>query len=462
MKTTFTAFKTLALSFTILIGINNSYGQNIEKQPVAYSPNPLAINNNATSDTLDLSITGNTVIAPNFKTPYNQLECFHFGSFVECNTDSIMDKVLNLDIIKDSNGELVFHDSVVHSGFCNDNLFLPECYTPSSWSPLSYTGYYSLETELNESNQENNFDTINFEVSNYVFAKENGGTQTIIPDQSSWAPEEPHSWAFGNYFYIVDNFLMQFHSATFAIGNADEEQIAGRLISIYIYKWDDLNEDSNMDSDERTIVGYGIYEIQGTELETDLITTPLLSFPSGSQCPQVPESNQAYVLMIEYATADEVDLELVASTDLNYGPMIFQSEQNGKPRYAGFLGVNGDLSSEPYSSIGFGRNVVPVLRLNLDMTDNIPETLPPSYNLLLSPNPTNLFLNIEVDFPKVQNDAIIKIFDVNGSLLTQQSYKNIKYENIKFDLSKFAAGTYFLQFVSDAGVRTERFVVQHF
>ena len=188
-----------------------------------------------------------------------------------------------------------------------------------------------------------------------------------------------------------------------------------------------------------------------------------IDFPNGEPGPIDLDSNQNYVLMLEYSIVDQVNLEFVISKEIDYGVQIFSSEQMGNPRYAAMLGVNGKLSIERYSSIGFGTEYVPVARLNLvDITIDTKDILKEGNILNLSPNPTSGTLNVEIDLPYIQKKATIKIFDINGRLIKQEDYKNIKYEKINFVLTKFAAGAYFLQLVTDAGVRTERFAVQQF
>ena len=95
--------------------------------------------------------------------------------------------------------------------------------------------------------------------------------------------------------------------------------------------------------------------------------------------------------MLEYSTIDEVDFA-IAGAAVDYGAMAYRSELDGIPegfaRYGYMLGINGDLSTEPYSSAGFVTAVTPVVRLNLSPPpSNVEETLDEANILEISPNP---------------------------------------------------------------------------
>ncbi len=442
MKTTFTNFKTLLFGFTILLGSQTLNSQDLDVEIYGITPN-------------------------NYMTPSVQFGCYNFGIYSNFFDTTATDLTLHFYIIEDNSGNEIFSDSISITANSLEDLYLPNCFEPGA-NFGSYTGYYNLTTNLNDPDLSNNKDTIHFAISENTFANESGGTQSIVPDGSNWEDQEPHSWAFGNFFHINYGTLesnYKAESATFSLGNAGDPGLEGRKISVYLYKWDDdPNEDGNMDPDERTLVAFSDYKITGEEQMDDLINIPFYNFPNGELELIDLESNQNYVLMVEYSTLDQVDVEFVISKEIDYAAMIFFSEQMGDPRYAAMLGVNGDLSSERYSSIGFGTEYVPVVRLNLtdgDIIDKVANNLSFKNKLELSPNPADNVLSVEIDFPETQKECVIKIFDINGRILKQENYKNLKYEKINFDLTKFVPGTYFLQFVSEAGIRTERFLVHH-
>ena len=171
--------------------------------------------------------------------------------------------------------------------------------------------------------------------------------------------------------------------------------------------------------------------------------------------------------MVEYNTNDDNDFFMATNDDRNYGAMVFRSElpEEGiagpTARYAGMLGINEPLSDEPYSSVGFGRDVVPVVRLNVSLKTNTEVALDPANKVEITPNPANNVINLNVDLVENQERVSIRILDVNGRLVMDQPYLNLQRETMQFDVSGYPAGAYFLHFITESGVRTERFIVQH-
>ena len=410
-------------------------------------------------------------IAPNAQWPASQVECFSFLADIE-NVGSMPQTNVNLNIsINEVGGSNVFSDDLFYGEIVVDSLAenqpFENCFTPANVVGTSYDGTYLVTADSVDLAPENNSQVFNFEITDTVFAKEFGATQSIQPAGSNWDDGEAHSWAYGNHFYIVDGSPNWYaSSATFGIDDPGPE-LVGRLLTAYLYKWDeDTNEDGNMDPDERTQIGFNIYEISGTETQDGLITLPLLQFPSGEAGPIELESNQAYVLMVEYSTIDDVDFAM-AGAAVDYGAMAYRSELDGGipaglARYGYMLGINGDLSTEPYSSAGFVTAVTPVVRLNLaPAPSKVEETLDEANLIEIAPNPADQKINLKVDLVEKHANVNIRILDIHGRLMTNQEFDDIQNEMIEFDLNNFASGAYFLHFITEKGVRTERFIVQH-
>ncbi len=422
----------------------------------------------------DLNLPPRSVaIAPNAMWPISQLECFGFqGDISNLGAATQPNVNFNISIFDQANSDEVYNASEnigsMLSQVSLENQVIDGCFTPQNFIK-KYLGVYTVSSDSMDMYPETNIAEFNFKTTGTVFAKEQGGTTTIHPGFLGWDIGEPHSWAYGNFFHIVKGSEAEpkiyAKSGTFSIGNADDNNIAGQEVSLYLYKWnEDSNNDGNMDPDERTKVAYTDYTIQGNESPLSLITIPLISYPDGDPNDPQPiflDSNQDYVLMLEYAATSSINVEFVASTSYDYTSQIALSEQNGAPRYAGMLGVNGDLDSVAYNSTGFGRDVVPVVRLNLMdgtvKTDDIKKT---DLTLTLSPNPVKSYLQLDIKWEAILPEATVRIFDANGRLLVDNNFKNLTTETLSFDVSKFSAGAYFLQFISEENVKVERFFVQ--
>lgn len=426
------------------------------------------------NNNLDLA-ERSVAIAPNARWPVSQLECFGFkGDISNLGATAQPDVDFNISIFNETTSDQVYNETLplgtIPALTTIENQIIEGCFTPSV-TPTPYSGIYTVSSDSIDSNPETNVAEFGFETTEFQFSKERGATTTIHPGFFSWDSGEPHSWAYGNFFHIVKGSETEpkiyAYSGTFSIGNADGNNVAGQMVSLFLYKWDDdTNNDGNMDPDERTKVAYRHYTILGTEQPLDLITLPLVSYPDGDPENQESiflESNQDYVLMLEYSATSNIDIEFLASTAFDYNAQIELSQQNGNPRFAGMLGVNGDLDAVAYNSTGFGRDVVPVVRLHLTdqqvvKTENI---ISQDLILSLSPNPVNDYLRLNTNLTETLPEATIRIFDLNGRLLVNQNYQNLSSETLSFDVSRFTPGAYVLQFISNNTVKAGRFLVQH-
>lgn len=401
--------------------------------------------------------------------PASQLECFSFLADIE-NVGSSPQTGVNLNITIEENGTEVYTDDLFYGDIAVDSIAINEpfdsCFTPTGPSGTSYTGTYTISADSADLAPDNNSQSFDFVITDTVFSKEFGATTSILPAAGNWeGDQEPHSWAFGNYFYIVDGDNWHGSSVTFGIDDPEAE-VVGRILSIYLYKWTiDTDEDGEMDPDERERVAFNIYEITGNETLNGLITLPLLHFPSSAPGPIDLESNQAYVLMVEYATNDEVDF-VMAGAEIGYGAMALRSEEDGgiaagNARYGYMLGVNGDLDVEAYSSAGFTTSIAPVVRLNIAPLVGVDETLDAANVIEISPNPANNKINLNIDLEEMHDRTSLRILDINGRLIMDRSLENVQQQTLQIDVSNYAQGAYFLHFITKDGVRTERFIVQH-
>ncbi len=166
--------------------------------------------------------------------------------------------------------------------------------------------------------------------------------------------------------------------------------------------------------------------------------------------------------MLEYSTVDDVDFTMMASEAYDYGAQAFRSEELLTPRYGSMLGINGDLTTEPYGSTGFGRDIVPVVRLGIGTEPlflNTNDILSDDNKITVTPNPAETFINLNFDLVESHNDAIVRIMDVTGKVITERVYSNVQNDTFKYNVSNYAAGTYFAHFISEGGSKTVQFIV---
>ncbi|MFT5165395.1 MAG: hypothetical protein ACI8P3_000621 [Saprospiraceae bacterium] len=420
-------------------------------------------------------------IAPNAQWPSSQVEEFSFladvaniGAKPQPNTN------LNVTIVDDNTGDVVYTTDLSYGEIPADSLIQNEpfagCFTPDG-TLTSYTGTYTISSDSVDFDPSNNTQEFQFSVVESVFAKELGATRTIVPAGANWDPGEPHSWAFGNFYHIVNGSdaalpADQWYAKSIDFGVGNGADLIGTILTIYLYEWTaDTNMDGDMDPDERTPVGFANYEITGFETTTELINIEINPFPTGLPGELVPlNSGGNYVAMVEYLTGSETDdFAMLAAEPWDYAAQTFRSNpavitdpEFQKPyRPAEMLGIAGDLSSEPYGAAGFNGNNVPAIRLNLALDVEISvDVLDPENLVTVSPNPASDFINLNVDLIDAQDQVEVHIMDASGKVVLNRLYSNVTKETFTYNVSNFASGAYLLNFITEEGVRTERFIIQ--
>jgi hypothetical protein len=401
-------------------------------------------------------------IPPNLLTPLSQVEPFGFLADIENVGSAPQDNVnLNMTIVDTTFTNVVFSTDLAYNtvpaNTIIENVPFAETFTPTDLGV--YFGLYDVSSDAEDVDESNNAQLFTMGVTEDLFAKEVGPTRFILPAAANWDDGEPHSWAFGNYFYVPNGEGYFVNDVYFGLGNASEIPGAGLVISLY--EWTgDTNNDGNMDPAERQTVAFGLYTVLGTEQPGETISIP---FPGDGEDPVALKDETAYVLMLEYYANNAVDdMEFVAADDLDYGASVFVSSLLGAPRYAALLGINGDLSTEPYSTVTFTGSlysIIPVVRMSITNTPTKTEDLASISNeFSVFPNPAKERINLQMALQEQAKQMTVRLMDVSGRTILQRDYENIQREYLDYDVSKLAAGTYFLQVTTDAGTGTKKFM----
>jgi hypothetical protein len=419
-------------------------------------------------------------IAPNAQWPSSQVEEFSFladianiGAATQPNTN------LNVSIVDDNTSAVVYTTDLSYGSVEPDttveNQPFAGAFEPDG-TMTTYTGTYSISSDSVDFDPSNNTQSFQFMVTDSIFAKEMGVTRTVVPADANWDAGEPHSWAYGNFYHIVnggdatdpaDRWFAK--SIEFGVGNGAD--LIGTILTIYLYEWTaDTNGDGEMDPDERVPVGFANYEITGFETTTDLINVPLKIFPDGEDGVLVPLfSGGNYVAMVEYLTGGVDNFVMLAAEPWDYAaqtlrsnPAVITDPAFQMPyRPAEMLGIGGDLSAEPYSAAGFNGTVVPTVRLHIaqDIVESV-AVLDPANIVTVSPNPASNFINLNVDLINAQDQVEVRVMDASGKVILSRLYNNVTNETFNYNVSNFSAGAYLLNFITKEGVRTERFIIQ--
>jgi len=348
-------------------------------------------------------------------------------------------------------GELVENELFPDAGFLPDPV------------PATYTALYTVTSDSVDGDFSNNQIAFGFEVSDSIFAKDSGLSNATggAPPTNVWGASEFYSWSYGNYFYVPNGEGMYATKASFAIANANDPGIPGKQLNVRLYKWNgDADNGEDVDPSEREWIGSAIYTIAGDETAGDLITVPIYT-PVNNE-PVLLEDDSEYVLMLEHAATDQKIIAFMLTQDTDYAPAIYRSQQLGEPRYAAMIAFGNPLSLEAYNSFGFGRDVVPVVRLHISeypFTIAVNDVLSPDNKVMVYPNPAADYIEVAIELVEQHEAVEIEIVDQNGKVLKRRSLEQLQEAQLKFDLGGLVAGSYFLKWSSEKGQRTVGFSV---
>lgn len=311
-------------------------------------------------------------------------------------------------------------------------------------------GTYSLSFE----NTHNEMLLTNeFEITDYTFAIDDG----IVDGEMQDAVEGFTIGAnfindYGSYFRAGPNGGTATH-VTFAIANPDSIYTGdpnNDVFNIIIWKAipDGTGEvPATQNYDEMQFVGEGIYVLTGSETPNQLIDVALLS-------PLTLEPNGQYVVSVRWDAGD--NLEPIAPAFVTAGTREFPSYSStvywslDNTMFAAELHLEDGLPNR--------RNIL--IRLQLDgYVATIKETTLADDQFSIVPNITSDQINLNLDLDQIAKNSRVIISDTNGNRLLDEAIKNAQFETINYNVSNYPAGTYFLTFFTEKGMRTEKFVV---
>ncbi|MFZ2900986.1 MAG: T9SS type A sorting domain-containing protein [Saprospiraceae bacterium] len=397
-------------------------------------------------------------VAPNLIWPLEMVEPIGFLADIS-NQGLITQSNVSLNLtIEDPNGNVVFTEDLQYGSITPDSIAqnVPFAGTFEPAELGVYTGTYTVSADSTDLNPDNNSQVFEFLMSDTLFAKENGINLVTRPADDSWDVGEAWSWAYGNYYYVTNANDQVFKHVFFAI--AAEASQAGENLSVNIYKWTDTNADEQADPGERTLAAQMLYTIEGDEIGEDIIALPVTTLLGETVA---LEDNTQYLVMVEYSTDVEgTTIEMGMSDAVDYGAMIFRTGLDGAPRYGSFLGINTPLDEEPYSSLGFGWDLVPAVSISFGEPSSVREEILLDASLSVFPNPANSQVTLGMHFHETMKNVTIQLFDINGKLLETRRMDNVKNQDVNFNAQSLTPGSYFMKVTTEKGTRTATFKVQ--
>lgn len=320
---------------------------------------------------------------------------------------------------------------VVDSAVTLENLFAPELLIGL------YSVAYEVFADSLDSNDDDNFDGDFFEVTDFLFAKENA------PESAS-RPASGGDWAVGNY-YRMGPGLELFKAAVAEFSYAvNAPQLPGDInVDITLYRINDtvdVNFDNfEPDGSSMEPIGVASYDAPDDTEDYDMHETELFDLNS-SEAGVLLEPNGRYILSAGY-----VGTSNTAFTAFN---------DNVRADFVStILYVGGEWSGN------FAGSPNAVLRMYLDLVVSTDENPLAETALNVFPNPTADVVNLKVKFDE-PTDATITIADINGRVVRTENRAAMLDETVTYQMPQLASGTYLARIATKKGTRTLKFVVQ--
>ena len=319
------------------------------------------------------------------------------------------------------------------------NLLIETAYTPPA-QPGLYELSYAASADSTDARPADNLVRRTFQISDSTFAKERGRTRAIAPAGTTL------QYAYGNCFYLPRGQGWYGSSVTFGLANAAD--IGGETLLIQLLEWaGDLNGNGLADADtEYTVVGINAYTVIGGEA-LNLITVPLLA-PDGTEV--ALRDDRYYLATVEYGGS--VPCFFQASETYDYTATFVLSDSLGSPRYASVLKT--DFTANSYDLVGFGLDVVPVVRLNIRTTPTAAPPPPARPSWSVFPNPAARTLHWRADDLPAGNYQL-RLLDGLGRVRLGQA----NADQGTLTLPALTDGLYFLEIRHKSGLRLRKKII---
>jgi hypothetical protein len=409
-------------------------------------------------------------IAPNLLTPASQTDSVRFLIDIEnIGASAQTNSNVNMNIVNSAGVEAYNEDlsyGTIPANFLDENRIFPGHFLPDAVVE-TYTGTYTVSADGDDFDLSNNTQSFSFQITDSTFAKEEA-TNLFGANPVN---EPTFNWTMATSYFVrngedpVDPNT-KYECSSVLVGLENLADNVGGFVTIYLYEWEDVNNDGISQSGERDgsaggkIVGNYTYEIlAGTDDVLDLLVS-LENFDGDAGDPIQLKANTNYVLSAGLTSAGTSKIELSSTNDneLNATGFLTDSLTN-IPRYSAFWnvsegdgGISNDLSP---------LNVAPRMRMHVSefFEVNVNNPLDEANNVKVYPNPATEVVNMELDLVENLNNAVVRIVDLNARNVMEVVYENLSSQTLTYSVANLSAGTYFLKIQSDKGYITKKFTV---
>ena len=295
-----------------------------------------------------------------------------------------------------------------------------------------YVGSYRVRQDSVDLRPENDQINWRFELTDSTFSKEFGANRSVAPSSSEL------SYSYGNCFYIPNGMGWEATSMSFAVGNAP--QLENVQVNTYLYEiLDDLNGDGELEPGEyiENPVAFNSYTFTSDE-GLNLITVPI-----GVDSALALKDDTQYMAVIEYnAGGSNTPFFIRACDTIDYSATWVVADSLQEPRFITALDIG---NTGTFSTSGFGFNIVPVIRLNVnEIISAVWEPTIEVQAFRLWPNPAKDEFTVYFDLNEQVKDLQIEVRETSGRSVITRKISDIKQKAITFGSQDLAPGVYFV------------------
>ena len=404
---------------------------------------------------LDMQANSNFFAVPhNARTPVLHVEDMQFLCDIQ-NVGGADAENVNLNVsIVNSQGTVVYSEDKSYGTIGVDSLAENEIFgqfTPPAIEDV-YAGTYTVSADGTDANMDNNTIDFGFAVTTDFYSKDLGATRSI-------AAAADNTFNYGCH-YIANDDRMRASSVEMGLNfnAADRANANGRSVTVWLYEWNDENQDALSQESERIPRGIGVYDINGTEnwRNDGMFNVALEPFLDPEDLDL--KKGSRYLVMLEYIDDPAVPVTcfFAASDAIDYGAMVFLQDSLEDPRYAGFLDVGG---TGEYSSLGFGYDIVPVAGLQLETGVGSSDVELSDDVLNIFPNPASHIMNVDLALDQV-TDVDLMVLSVDGKMIFRDKLQDVSSTTVNYNVSNLTNGNYLLRISTSEGFKSEAFSVQ--
>jgi hypothetical protein len=395
----------------------------------------------------------NAVAAYSYATPISQIDTLnHIGvRFVNRSTQTQNNVVIKVDI-KAPNGNvtsLTTNLAQVTAGV-DTFVYLPAYLPPAMLGRFEVTYSNNIYTESRDSLHRT------FYITPYTFASDNltvrpGGVATT---DANFATANFQQQSGSLYLTGPNGGVASY--VTFGIANA--AAIAGTgadEITAILYDGDPDDDGvidfvsgfTDLDNLTGGQVGFANYTMTGTEPADSLITVALSDFSTGG--PVTLKPRHPYYLSLLYNATNGTlgkDIAFSASSEelyLNFPTTPLFLDQ----LYSGYAGAT---IIERLQLEGYPANLVAVK-----------PALPDESKVVLTPNPANDQLRLDIHLSKVNDAVTVSLIDHTGRFVRTRLFRNFQTGQTSFDVGALPSGTYLVQVSANEGTTMRKVTVSH-